>query len=145
MTLVTILGLSGFLSSTTHAFDVASLQNVTETFTHFKSVVDELETAYNKGTILKDIKTINKVNEKAAIILKYCESIETRFQEKAPELLARKQEAKNRSIERSQSLLDTEDMALKTAQAYLIVNYETAKYCLGLTGQVRASIVQKLE
>lgn len=146
MTVVTIFGLLiGFQSQKSYGSDLTSLQNITQTFTQFRQVVNELDTTYNNGQIKGDVSTLDKINVRAMETLKFCHVVEGKFQERAPEVLARKQDIRNRAIEKGQSLLDTADVNLKASQALFIANLETAKYCLGLTGQVRASIAQKLE
>lgn len=142
MTVVTIFGLFVFKS---YALDLNDLQNMKNTVDQFQQVVSELETTYNKGQVKADLAVLGKINARASEILQFCGVVEKRFQEKSADLLAKKQEARDRMINKAVSLLDSSDANLLAAQTLFIQNYETAKYCLGLSGQVRASMAQKFE
>jgi hypothetical protein len=142
MTVVTIFGLFAVKA---HALEMADLQNMTQTVAQFQQVVTELKETYNDGQVKADLATLGKVNSRAGEILEFCKVVEQRIQEKSADLLARKQEARDRAIEKTVSLLDSTDANVLSAQAIFVRNFETAKYCLGLAGQARTSMVQKLE
>ncbi|MES2803226.1 MAG: hypothetical protein V4654_12085 [Bdellovibrionota bacterium] len=137
LTVMTIFGLFAFKS---YALDLNDLKNLAEATAQFKQSVQEMEAVYDKGVIKADIIELKKINAHTTEVLKYCQVIETKFQQKAPEVLTRKQEARNRAIEKAESLLDAADTDLRSAQVDFIKGLETAKYCLGLTSQMAASI-----
>lgn len=137
LTVMTIFGLLAFKS---YALDLNDLKNLAEAITQFKQSIQEMESVYEKGQIKANLVTLKKINVHTTEILKYCQVIETRFQAKAPEVLGRKQEARNRAIEKAESLLDASDAELRAAQVDFVRGLETTKYCLGLTSQMAASI-----
>lgn len=137
LTVMTIFGLFSFKG---YAVDLDSLQNLGQAITQFKQVVQEMESINDKGVIKTDLARLTKINGRAAEALKYCQAMETKFQQKAPEVLARRQEARNRAIEKAESLLDANDTDLRMAQVDFVRGLETAKYCLGLSSQMAASI-----
>lgn len=137
LTVMTIFGLFAFKS---YGLDMNDLKNLAEAIAHFKQSVQTMESVYDKGVIKADLAALKKINANTAAVLKYCQVIETKFQAKAPEVLARKQDARNRAIEKSESLLDASDADLRAAQVDFVRGLETAKYCLGLTSQMAASI-----
>lgn len=136
LTAMTIIGLFAFKGFA--GFD--GLQNLAEAIAQFKQVITEMETIYNKGTIQGNVVVLKKMNTRAAEVLKYCQVIENQFAQKAPEVLAKKQDARNRLIEKAESLLDGSDVELRAAQVELVRNLETTKYCLGLTSQLHTAI-----
>lgn len=136
LTAMTIIGLFAFKSFA----GFGNLQNLAEAIAQFKQVITEMEVIYNKGVIKGDVIVIKKMNARTTEVLKYCQVIENQFAQKAPEVLAKKQEAKNRLIERAESLLDASDVELRAAQVELVRNLETTKYCLGLTSQLHTAI-----
>lgn len=136
LTALTIIGLVAFKSFA--GFD--GLQNLAEAIAQFKQVITEMEVIYNKGAIQGNLIVIKKMNARTAEVLKYCQVIEDKFAQKAPDVLSRKQEAKNRAIEKAESLLDASDVELRAAQVELVRNLETTKYCLGLTSQLHTAI-----
>lgn len=135
LTAMTIIGLFAFQS-----FAGDDLKNLAEAITQFKQVITQMETIYNKGQIQGDLTVIKKINTRTTQVLKYCQIVETKFAQKAPFVLMRRQESKNRAIGKAESLLDASDTELHTAQVTLVRNLETAKYCLGLTSQLSTSI-----
>lgn len=137
LTVMTIFGLFAFKS---YGLNMDDLKNLAEAIAQFKQSVQQMETVYDKGVIKADLVALKKINSSTAVVLKYCQVIETKFQAKAPEVLARKQEARNRAIEKAESLLDASDADLRSAQVDFVRGLETAKYCLGLTSQMAASI-----
>ncbi len=137
LTVMTIFGLFAFKS---YGLNIDDLKNLAEAIAQFKQSVQTMEAVYDKGVIKADLVALKKINSNTAAVLKYCQVIETKFQAKAPEVLARKQEARNRAIEKSESLLDASDADLRAAQVDFVRSLETAKYCLGLTSQMAASI-----
>jgi len=137
LTVMTIFGLFAFKS---YGLNMDDLKNLAEAIAQFKQSVQQMESVYDKGQIKADLMALKKINTSTAAVLKYCQTIETKFQQKAPEVLARKQEARNRAIEKAESLLDASDADLRAAQVDFVRGLETAKYCLGLTSQMAASI-----
>lgn len=137
LTVMTIFGLLAFKS---YGLDMNDLKNLAEAIAQFKQSVQSMEAVYDKGVIKADLIALKKINTHTAEVLKYCQTIEVKFQAKAPEVLSRKQEARNRAIEKAESLLDATDADLRAAQVDFIRGLETAKYCLGLTSQMAASI-----
>lgn len=137
LTVMTIFGLFAFK---TYGLDMNDLKNLAEASAQFKYSVQTMQSAYGKGQITADLVALKKINANTAAVLKYCQVIETQFQAKAPEVLGRKQEARNRAIEKSESLLDASDAELRSAQVDFVRGLESAKYCLGLTSQMAASI-----
>lgn len=142
---MTVMTVFGVFALNCYANDMASLQNISMTISQFRGIVTQLEPAYNKGQIKGNAIALNRLNQKASETLRSCEVVEYNFQEKAPEILARKQEARNRAILKAESLLDATDATLRMEQMSLVRNLENAKYCLGLTGHVRASIAERYE
>ncbi|MCM2352762.1 MAG: hypothetical protein NDI63_04030 [Pseudobdellovibrio sp.] len=136
LTAMTIIGLFAFKSFA----GFGDLQNLAEAIAQFKQVITEMETIYNKGQIQGNVVVISKMNARTAEVLKYCQVIEAKFAQKAPDVLTRKQEARNRAIEKAESLLDASDVELRAAQVGLVRNLETTKYCLGLTSQLHTAI-----
>lgn len=136
LTAMTIIGLFAFKSFA--GFN--DLQNLAEAIAQFKQVITEMETIYNKGQIQGELAVIKKTNARTAEVLKYCQVIEAQFAKKAPEILTRKQDARNRLIEKAESLLDSGDAEMRAAQVELVRNLEMTKYCLGLTSQLHTAI-----
>lgn len=137
LTVMTIFGLFAFKS---YGLNIDDLKNLAEAIAQFKQSVQTMESVYDKGVIKADLIALKKINESTTAVLKYCQVVETKFQAKAPEVLARKQEARNRAIDKAESLLDASDTDLRSAQVDFVRGLETAKYCLGLTSQMAASI-----
>lgn len=137
LTVMTIFGLIAFKS---YGLGLDSLKNLAQAMTQFKQVIQEMEAVADKGAIKANLSTLVKMNSRTNEALKYCQVMEAQFQEKAPEVLARKQEARNRAIEKAESLLDASDTELYSAQVDFVRGLETAKYCLGLSSQMAASI-----
>lgn len=136
MTLVTLIGLLSF-----NCFaDFSSLREIADVYSQFKTVNIQLDSVYNKGQILGDKVALDRLNMAATEVLNNCQKIENKFLEKAPEILTRRQESKNRAIELSESLLNSTDPELRKSQVQLIRNFETSKYCLVLTNQLHTAI-----
>ena len=137
---LTAMTIFGLIAVKSYGLDLDSLKNLAQAIAQFKQVVQEMEAVVDKGVIKANLSTLVKINTRTNEVLKYCQVMETKFQSKAPEVLARKQEARNRAIEKAESLLDASDSELHTAQVDFVRGLETAKYCLGLSSQMAASI-----
>jgi hypothetical protein len=142
LTAMTLIGLFAFKSYA----NVDDLKNLAEAVTQLRQLVTEMDTLYNKGQIKGDVKVIVALNLRTSEVLKYCAVIEGNFAKVAPpEVLTARQEARDRSIMKAESLLDTNiSAALLSAQSGLVRNLENTKYCLGLTSRlaIRANISQ---
>lgn len=140
LTVMTFIGLFAFKSQA----NLGDLQDLAAAITQFRQVITEMDSIYMKGEFKKGLKDITLMNARVNEALKYCSRIEGSFARKAPnapDILEKRQAARNVSIEKQISLLDvnaSED--LRSAQITLVSNLENAKYCLGLTSQLHTAI-----